>query len=299
MLLLFLAGLALVGASVVFVARALAFPRTRASAALAQIDSYGYTGRALDVGETEGFLRGALDSIAGRLGAIAAPRVGNTRERKLRNALMAAGVYSISVRKLTGYRLVGGFCFAIAWLWLAPGFFGTLLLPLAAYGGWWAPLQVLKSRAHRRLQRIELDLPELIDLLVVSVEAGLGFSGSLRKAAERMEGPLGDELRLSLQEQTMGLATNEALTNMLARCDTPSMRSFVRSVLQGETLGVSIGQIMRNLASETRKRRRAAAEERAQKAPVKILFPLVLLIFPAMFVVLLGPVVFLFGGAFE
>ena len=86
----------------------------------------------------------------------------------------------------------------------------------------------------------------------------------------------------------MGLSTNEALQNMLARAETPAMRSFVRSIVQGEILGVSIGEIMRNLATEMRKRRRAAAEERAQKAPIKILFPLIFLIFPAMFVILLG-----------
>jgi tight adherence protein C len=96
----------------------------------------------------------------------------------------------------------------------------------------------------------------------------------------------------------MGLTTNEALSNMLARCQTPLMRSFVRSVLQGETLGVSIGKIMRDLATEMRKRRRQAAEEKAQKAPIKILFPLVFLIFPAMFVILLGPAVYAFKGSF-
>ncbi len=87
----------------------------------------------------------------------------------------------------------------------------------------------------------------------------------------------------------MGLSTNEALQNMLARADTPLVRSFVRSILQGETLGVSIGQIMRGLAVEMRRRRKAAAEQKAQKAPFTILVPLVFLIFPAMFVVLLGP----------
>ena len=87
----------------------------------------------------------------------------------------------------------------------------------------------------------------------------------------------------------MGLSIQEALMNMLGRVDTPSMRSFVRSIVQGETLGVSIGQIMRDLANEMRRRRRANAQERAQKAPIKILFPLVFLIFPGMFVVLLGP----------
>jgi tight adherence protein C len=116
-------------------------------------------------------------------------------------------------------------------------------------------------------------------------------------AAERFHGPLRDELRLTLQEQRMGLSTNAALTNMLERCETPSMRSFVRSIIQGETLGVSMGTIMRNLASETRKRRRARAEERAHKAPVKMLFPLVLLMFPSMFIVLLWPAVQKFSEA--
>jgi len=97
----------------------------------------------------------------------------------------------------------------------------------------------------------------------------------------------------------MGLTTEEALHNMLVRVDTPAMRSFVRAVTQGEALGVSIGDILRSLANEMRKRRRAAAEERAQKAPVKILFPLVFLIFPAMFVILLGPAVFDFLDAFK
>lgn len=96
----------------------------------------------------------------------------------------------------------------------------------------------------------------------------------------------------------MGLSTNEALRNLVVRCETPLMRSFVRSVLQGETLGVSIGQIMRDLALDMRKRRRQAAEERAQKAPIKLLFPLVFLIFPAMFVVLLGPAFLNFRDAF-
>jgi tight adherence protein C len=96
----------------------------------------------------------------------------------------------------------------------------------------------------------------------------------------------------------MGLTTEEALRNLLVRVETPAVRSFVRSVTQGETLGVSIGEILRSLAGEMRKRRRAAAEERAQKAPIKILFPLVFLIFPAMFIILLGPAVFDFIDAF-
>ena len=149
------------------------------------------------------------------------------------------------------------------------------------------------------MAEIDLELPELIDLLIVTVEAGLGFSGSLRVSAELFRGPLGQELRLTLQEQNMGLSTEESLRNLLARCQTPAMRSFVRSIIQGETLGVSIGQIMRNLANEMRKRRRGQAEEKAQRAPIKILFPLILLIFPAMFVILLAPAVFALLEAFQ
>jgi tight adherence protein C len=137
----------------------------------------------------------------------------------------------------------------------------------------------------------------LIDLLAVAVEAGLGFSAAMAAAVERMPGPLGEEMRLMLQEQTLGLTPLEALENVLTRVDTPSLRTFVRSIVQGEQLGISIGDVLRNLALEMRKRRKAAAEERAQKAPIKMLFPLVFLIFPAMFVVILGPAMFAFFDA--
>ena len=96
----------------------------------------------------------------------------------------------------------------------------------------------------------------------------------------------------------MGLSTNQALSSMLERCDSPAMRSFVRAIIQGETLGVSIGAMMRNLALEMRKRRRQGAHERVQRAPVKMLFPLVLLIFPSLLIVLLYPAAHDIGKAF-
>ena len=116
--------------------------------------------------------------------------------------------------------------------------------------------------------------------------------------SNRMHGALGVELRFMQHEQSMGLSSDQALTKLLDRVDTPSVRSFVRSLQQGERLGVSIGAILRNLAIEMRSRRRQLAEERAQKAPVKILFPLVFLIFPSIFIVLLGPAVFSLKDAF-
>ena len=157
------------------------------------------------------------------------------------------------------------------------------------------PPVMVRTRADRRLAEIDYELPELIDSLVVTVEAGMGFTGALGLASREIGGPLGDELSLTIREQTMGLSTEAALTNMLKRADTPGMHSFVRSVLQGETLGVSIGEIMRALGTEMRGRRRAAAEERAHKAPVYMLFPLVFFIFPAVFIVLLFPAVYNFS----
>jgi tight adherence protein C len=169
---------------------------------------------------------------------------------------------------------------------------GALMILLAAVTGlfaWMFPAAAIRTRGQKRLDRIDRDLPDLIDVLTVTIEAGLGFGGSLQLVANRFGGPLGDELRLTLQEQTMGLSTEAALGHMLERCETPSVRAFVRAVLQGSALGVSIGAMLRNVAAETRKRRRALARERAQKAPLKLLFPLVFLIFPAMLIVLMYP----------
>jgi len=294
-------GLALLAMAVALVAGAVGSGRARMVQNLGRIGSYGFAVAPAEV-QDQSRLRAALDSLASRVGEMAVGRLTGLDETAVRTQLMSAGVYSISPRRFTGYRVLAAIATLLTWLWLGltttmAGGIVFLGAPVALLAGWVVPLTLLRRRGERRLATIDYDLPELIDLLVVTVEAGLGFTASLQVASERLEGPLGEELRLALQEQTMGLSTTEALKNMLERADTPAMRSFVRSMLQGETLGVSIGQIMRNLAQEMRKRRRAAAEERAQKAPIKILFPLIFLIFPAMFAILLGPAIFSFVQA--
>jgi tight adherence protein C len=301
-ILLLILGLLLAGTAVALAARAVAMPRVRTVETIAQIDDYGYAGpRAPSSGR--GPLTGALDNLANRAGAWVAKRFGSLSEAKLRDELMAAGIYGLTPRKFMGYRLLSTICVPTLWLWSSstggyPALIALLGLLVCVALGWLGPMIIVKKRAQRRLAQVDYELPELIDLLVVTVEAGLGFNGSLQVASERLRGPLGNELRLAMQEQSMGLTTSDALSNMLTRCQTPLMRSFVRAVLQGETLGVSIGKIMRDLATDMRKRRRQGAEERAQKAPVKMLFPLVFLIFPAMFVVLLGPAVHAFTRSF-
>jgi tight adherence protein C len=293
-LLLLLLGLALTAVAVAMLARLLVVDRPPPGRALSQIDAYGYEARAVASDGASRPLTSRVDALAAKVGDFVTSRMKSFQEDGLRKELQAAGLYTMSARKFMGYRLLATLALPALWLWFASTTGAGVLrvvvgLTFALAFGWQGPMIVVRRRSRKRLEAIDAEMPELIDLLVTTVEAGIAFSGSLRLAATRFHGALGEELRLAIQEQEMGLSANEALMNMLARADTAAMRSFVRSILQGETLGVSIGKIMRDLALEMRKRRRQLAEERVQKAPTKMIFPLVFLIFPGMFVVLLGP----------
>ncbi len=294
MLLLLLLGLVLTAISVAMVARLFASGRPPPARALKQIEAYGFDAAGAAPGTASRPLTGRIDALAANVGAFVTSRMKGFHEDVLRKELQAAGLYTMSPRKFMGYRLLATMLLPAIWLWLGSATGAGALRFLVGFAfalafGWQGPMLLVRRRSRKRLEEIDAEMPELIDLLVTTVEAGVAFSGSLRLAATRFHGPLGEELRLAIQEQEMGLSANEALANMLARADTAAMRSFVRSILQGETLGVSIGKIMRDLAIEMRKRRRQFAEERVQKAPTKMIFPLVFLIFPGMFVVLLGP----------
>jgi len=289
--LLFVIGVLLLGAGVVLVLRGASWSSGGTAETLGQIESYGFA--AAPGSDAGAPASNPFMGLAGSLGSLV-QRVIGTGENGIRRQLLAAGMWEVEPATIVGYRVLAAAGSLALWIWLAArSDFAPAVAVLGAIAfavvGWALPMMVLNRRARSRTDRIEYELPELIDLLVVTLEAGLSFLASLHMAAARLEGPLGEELRLALHEQRMGLTPHDALQGMLRRADTPSLRTFVRSVLQGEALGVSTGQIMRNLAVEMRKRRRAAAEERAQKAPIKMLFPLIFLIFPAMFIVLLGP----------
>src|ERR687892_2804797 len=145
----------------------------------------------------------------------------------------------------------------------------------------------LKTRGRKEILRSEL--PDALDLLAVSVEAGMGFDGGVSKLTEDKEGPLADEFALALGEMRIGESRQNALTKMMGRVATPEFSAFVRAIIQADQLGISLGRILKVQAADTRSRRQLAAEERAMKAPIKMLFPTVLFIFPAMFIVILGP----------
>ncbi|HEY7396974.1 MAG TPA: type II secretion system F family protein [Gaiellaceae bacterium] len=166
-----------------------------------------------------------------------------------------------------------------------------LLVAAGAVLGWVFPGYYLDRRARARREAISAALPEALDLLAVSVEAGLGLFGAIQRLVESTEGPLADEFALVLTELRVGESSERALKRMAKRMDSPDVASFVRAIIQGEQLGLSLGRTIRNLADDARKRRRALAEERAAQAPVKMLFPAALFIFPALFIVILGPAV--------
>jgi tight adherence protein C len=298
-----LIGLILTGIAVALLAQGVISARLRAIETLGQIGHYGFTGASVNL-EPPGGLRAFLNDAASGIGTLFVDRFGFFDEEALRKQLVMAGMYRTSPRMLMGYQVLSVLALPAFWVWFAVALglntaMTILGLIFAAAIGWIFPTSAVRRRADMRIYQIDYDMPELIDLLVVTVEAGLGLNASLQLASERMRGPLGEELRIALQEQRMGLSQLDSLENMLARCPTPAVRSFVRAMIQGERLGVSVGQILRSLALEMRKRRRAAAEERAQKAPIKILFPLVFMIFPAMFVVILGPAVISVFNAFK
>jgi tight adherence protein C len=161
--------------------------------------------------------------------------------------------------------------------------FGALTFLSAGY--------TLERRAHKRRRAIHDALPDALDLLAVTVEAGLGLHGAIARLVETSEGPLADEFTLVLTELRVGDSSERALKRMAQRLQSKEVDSLVRSIIQGEQLGLSLARTLRNLAEDTRNRRQAVAEELASKAPVKMLFPIAIFIFPALFVAILGPAV--------
>lgn len=172
----------------------------------------------------------------------------------------------------------------------AAGGFGLVAFALMfGFVGFRLPDFTVGARAKRRREQVRTELPDALDLLAVSVEAGLGFDGAIGKITEHMEGALAEEFGLALSEMRVGESRPDALRKMAERVPAPELAAFVRAIIQADQLGMSLGRILRVQAADTRLRRQAAAEERAMKAPIKMLFPTVLFIFPAMFLVILGP----------
>lgn len=202
--------------------------------------------------------------------------------------------WNLSPRELLAikYVLAGLSALALMELWKLAGQAAVQSAVMALVGGiagWLLPDVVVSSKARQRREQVEKSLPDVLDLITVCVEAGLGFDAALVKVVEKSRGVLADELFQVLQEIRMGKPRREALREMADRIAVDDLSNFVGSVIMAEQLGISIGNVLRLQSKEARQKRRQRVEEMAMKAPVKMLLPMVMFIFPAVFIVLLGP----------
>ncbi len=262
---MFYLAILLIASSGFFVLRAATSRRLQVESTLGRIPGYGYhdDDRSND---PRAWLRRVGMIAPGGRGAVAGLKV-----------VLPLGVYALML--------------VAAMLGLVPlviGAAGGLGLAAVAYVG--LPLAI-DLRVRGRRDKIVAALPTVLDLLTLSVEAGMSFDAGLQRVVKRLRGPLIDELALMMRDSQLGATRSEALNNLAARVDAPEMTSFVRALTQSDRLGVPLAQMLRTQADDLRHKLRNEAEEHAMKAPVKMLFPTVLLIFPAVFIVVLGPAV--------
>lgn len=252
-----------------------------------------------------GFMQRVVLPMLRRIGSAAGGLTpGGTLEKVRRKLDMAGNPRYIGVSEYIGLKVLS------AAVVIPLGILGLRQLDLAGGVLWasvavvigiglWLPDIVLQRLIEARQAAIRRTLPDVLDLLVVSVEAGVGFDGAMQKVVEKSRGPLPDELGRVLEQVRLGKSRADALREMGERTRVPDLISFVAAVQQGETLGVSIAKVLRVQAEAARERRSQRAREAAAKLPVKLLFPLVFFIFPALFVVILGPGAIRFAELFR
>lgn len=187
---------------------------------------------------------------------------------------------------------VVGMVLGLAAGWVAPNVLAVAVL-LGAMGFMWPSVR-LARQVRQRSEAILDDLPDTLDLLAISVEAGLGFEGAVEVVREHFVSALADEFTLMLGEMQLGLSRREALENMRNRTDVAALSTFIQAMIQADALGMPVGRVLKTQAMEMRSQRRQWAREKAAKLPVKILLPLVLFIFPPIMIVVLGPAVLSF-----
>jgi len=250
------------------------------------------------------FLTRVVRPIASKvLGALGSVLPTNIRDRVHEQLLHAGLQHRFRAEEIVTLRVlgaVGGLILGV--LNLGVGFvgggLGLLLLVLLPVAGAQLPQSWLDRQVEERQNQIRRDLPDTLDLMAISVEAGVGFEGAMGVVCDSFDSPLAEEFARTLQEMELGLPRREALQNLKRRTEVPELSNFVLTLTQADALGMPIGRVLKTAADEMRTRRQQWAREAAAKLPVKILFPLVVFIFPPLFVVLLGPAASDIGGAF-
>jgi tight adherence protein C len=245
------------------------------------------------------FFDRTIKPLAARLsGGVAKVTSSSFSERTEKRLAMAGNPGDMKVADWLGIKAIGagvgaGVLFILFGI-LAGDLSRGLLLALVGAGiGYVGPEFWLGGRVKARQKAILLAIPDALDLLTISVRAGLGFDAALGKVVEKMKGPLVDEFRRALAEVRVGKARREALRDIVPRTEVQPLTNFIGAIIQAEQLGVSISKVLQVQSEQLRIERRQRAEEQAAKAPIKMLFPLVGCIFPSLFVVILGPALIL------
>jgi tight adherence protein C len=246
-------------------------------------------------------LRPMFESISKTVLRITPKEIVASMEKKV---MLAGKSNNLSVKKLVNIQVIAVVGLPLLTLFLAPKLGAQtkviiyfIFIEVAL--GLILPNFVLSKKITARQKRILNNLPDTIDLLTVSVEAGLGFDGALAKVIDKMPGPLADEFENVLQEIKVGKQKRDALRDMSDRIGVQDLSTFVSSIIQADQFGVSIGNVLRIQSDQMRQKRRQRAQEKAMKAPVKMVIPMVLFIFPTLFSVLLGPVVIQIMNTFK
>jgi len=236
-----------------------------------------------------------LDPLARRLHGLGQRLTPDDAAQRMRKSLDVAGnPQGWTVERIIGLKMVGLFGLVIvgvtACLSLGISMAPTLVICLGlALLGYSAPNLWLYQVGSKRDQSIRKNIADSLDLLTISVEAGLGFDAALSRVARNTEGPLAAEFARILQEMQIGKGRSEAMRAAGERTKVPELRGFITAMVQADAFGIPIGQVLRVQSQEMRVKRRQLAEELAQKVPVKILFPLMLFILPTLFIVVMGP----------
>jgi len=231
----------------------------------------------------------ALPGWAKSLAVTLSPRgVGSSLQRRLDLAGNPVGWTADRVLAMKGIALlIGGLLGGL--LGLHHPAYALIFAAIGGACGFFVPDVLLYNAGIKRQARIVSALPDALDMMTVCVEAGLGFDSALAQVARNTKGPLAQEFARTLQEMQIGLSRAQALRGMVTRTTVPELRSFVGALVQAGELGIPVARVLREQSVEMRIRRRQRAEERAQKVPVKIMFPLVACLFPALLVIIIGP----------
>jgi tight adherence protein C len=244
-------------------------------------------------------LRPLMNRFSGRMSGMASTSFTQQTEKRL---ALAGNPGELRVADWMGIKtigaVVGGVVFVL--LFVVPGPVKILPFPanlvgilVGAYLGYALPEFWLGGRVRKRQKAILMQIPDALDLLTISVRAGLGFDGALGKVVEKLQGPLTEEFRRALAEIRVGKPRREALRDIVPRTEVVPLTNFIGAIIQAEQLGVSISKVLQVQSEQLRIERRQRAEEQAAKAPIKMLFPLVGCIFPSLFIVILGPAIIL------